>query len=215
MEGSGEVNRSWVKRGFGLAAVVALVAVLIVLPLLVAAQAVQARQLPGFTDLIKETAPAVVNISTTQKVQTGMPELPEGMEMPEFPEGSPFGDLFKYFFEHGGGGDEPDFRDAKSLGSGSIISEDGYIITNYHVVKDADEIIVRLNDHRELKAEVVGADQRSDVALIKIEATDLPVVKVGKSADLEVGEWVLAIGSPGFRGRSGNGLGHRGPGGGF
>jgi serine protease Do len=171
-------------------------AALIVLPLLVAAQAVQARQLPGFTDLIKETAPAVVNISTTQKVQTGMPELPEGMEMPEFPEGSPFGDLFKYFFEHGGGGDEPDFRDAKSLGSGSIISEDGYIITNYHVVKDADEIIVRLNDHRELKAEVVGADQRSDVALIKIEATDLPVVKVGKSADLEVGEWVLAIGSP-------------------
>ena len=171
-------------------------AALIVLPLLVASQHVQARQLPGFTELIKETAPAVVNISTTQKVQTGMPELPEGMEMPDFPEGSPFGDLFKYFFEHGGGGDEPDFRDAKSLGSGSIISEDGYIVTNYHVVKDADEIIVRLNDHRELKAEVVGADQRSDIALIKIEATDLPVVKVGKSADLEVGEWVLAIGSP-------------------
>ena len=168
---------------------------LIVLPLLIAGQSVQARQLPGFTELIKETAPAVVNISTTQKVKTGMPELPEGMEMPDFPEGSPFGDLFKYFFEHGGG-DEPDFRDAKSLGSGSIISEDGYIMTNYHVIKDADEIIVRLNDHRELKAEVVGADQRSDIALIKIEASDLPVVNIGKSADLEVGEWVLAIGSP-------------------
>jgi serine protease Do len=169
--------------------------VLLVLPLLAVAQNAQARQLPGFTELIKETAPAVVNISTTQKVQSGLPELPEGMEMPEFPEGSPFGELFRYFFEHGGG-DAPDLRDAKSLGSGSIISEDGYIMTNYHVIKDADEIIVRLNDRRELRAEVVGADQRSDIALVKIEASDLPVVKVGKSADLEVGEWVLAIGSP-------------------
>lgn len=170
--------------------------VLLVLPLLAVAHHAQARQLPGFTELIKETAPAVVNISTTQKVQSGLPELPEGMEMPEFPEGSPFGELFRYFFEHGGGGDEPDLRDAKSLGSGSIISEDGYIMTNYHVIKDADEIIVRLNDRRELRAEVVGADQRSDIALVKIEASDLPVVKIGKSADLEVGEWVLAIGSP-------------------
>jgi serine protease Do len=168
---------------------------LILLPLLVASQHVQARQLPGFTELIKQTAPAVVNISTTQKVQTGMPDLPEGLDMPEFPEGSPFGELFKYFFEHGGG-DAPEFQDAKSLGSGSIISEDGYIMTNYHVVKDADEIIVRLNDHREMRAEVVGADQRSDIALVKIDARDLPVVKIGKSADLEVGEWVLAIGSP-------------------
>ena len=117
------------------------------------------------------------------------------MEIPDFPEGSPFGDLFKYFFEHGGG-DEPDILDAKSLGSGSIISGDGYIMTNYHVVKDADEIIVRLNDRRELRAEVIGVDPRSDFALLKIEASDLPVVKIGKSADLEVGEWVLAIGSP-------------------
>jgi serine protease Do len=168
---------------------------LMLLPLLAAFQHVQAGQLPGFTELIKQTAPAVVNISTTQKVQSGMPDLPEGMDIPDFPEGSPFGELFKYFFEHGGD-DEPEFRDAKSLGSGSIISEDGYIMTNYHVVKDADEIIVRLNDHREMKAEVVGADQRSDIALVKIDASDLPVVKIGKSADLEVGEWVLAIGSP-------------------
>ena len=168
---------------------------LMMLPLLVAFHDVQARQLPGFTELIKQTAPAVVNISTTQTVQSGIADLPEGMDIPDFPEGSPFGELFKYFFEHGGG-DEPEFRDAKSLGSGSIISEDGYIMTNYHVVKDADEIIVRLNDHREMKAEVVGADQRSDIALVKIDASDLPVVKIGKSADLEVGEWVLAIGSP-------------------
>ena len=171
--------------------------VLVMLPLLAVAHNAQAGQLPGFTELIKETAPAVVNISTTQKVQSGTPQLPEGFEIPDFPEDSPFGELFKYFFEHGrGDGVEPDMRDAKSLGSGSIISEDGYIMTNYHVIKDADEIIVRLNDHRELRAKVIGADQRSDIALVKIEASDLPVVKIGKSADLEVGEWVLAIGSP-------------------
>ena len=155
----------------------------------------QANHLPDFVDLVKETSSAVVNISTTQKIESGMPRLPEGFEFPEFPEDSPFGELFKYFFdqdEHG----EPSYRDAKSLGSGFIISKDGYVMTNYHVVKDADEIIVRLSDRRELKGEVIGVDQRSDVALLKIEATGLPVVKIGKSSDLEVGEWVLAIGSP-------------------
>ena len=154
-----------------------------------------AGDLPDFTGLIKETQSSVVNISTTQKVQTGMPQLPEGFEMPEFPEGSPFGELFKYFFDHEGGA-VPDYRDAKSLGSGFIISADGYVMTNYHVVKNADEIIVRLSDRRELKAEVVGIDKRSDVALLKIDASNLPVAKIGKSSDLEVGEWVLAIGSP-------------------
>jgi serine protease Do len=158
-------------------------------------QAAQANHLPGFVDLVKETSSAVVNISTTQKIDSGMPKLPEGFEMPEFPEGSPFGELFKYFFDQDEGG-EPSYRDAKSLGSGFIISKDGYVMTNYHVVKDADEIIVRLSDRRELKGEVIGVDQRSDVALLKIEATGLPVVKIGKSSELEVGEWVLAIGSP-------------------
>jgi len=154
-----------------------------------------ANHLPGFVDLVKETSSAVVNISTTQKIKSGMPDLPEGFEMPEFPEDSPFGELFKYFFDQGESG-EPSYRDAKSLGSGFIISKDGYVMTNYHVVKDADEIIVRLSDRRELKGEVIGVDQRSDVALLKIEATGLPVVKIGKSSELEVGEWVLAIGSP-------------------
>ena len=154
-----------------------------------------ANHLPGFVDLVKETSSAVVNISTTQKIKSGMPDLPEGFEMPEFPEDSPFGELFKYFFDQDEGG-EPSYHDAKSLGSGFIISKDGYVMTNYHVVKDADEIIVRLSDHRELKGEVIGVDQRSDVALLKIEATGLPVVKIGKSSELEVGEWVLAIGSP-------------------
>ena len=87
-------------------------------------QAAQAGYLPGFTDLIKDTSPSVVNISTTQKVTTGMPELPEGREIPDLPEGSPFGELFKYFFEHGDQ-DGPTYRDAKSLGSGFIISQDG------------------------------------------------------------------------------------------
>lgn len=158
-------------------------------------QAARAADLPNFVDLVKETSSAVVNISTTQKVQSGMPELPEGFEMPEFPEGSPFGELFKYFFEQEEHGD-PGYQDAKSLGSGFIISKDGYVMTNYHVVKDADEIIVLLSDRRELKAEVIGVDPRSDVALLKIDATGLPVAKIGESSDLEVGEWVLAIGSP-------------------
>jgi serine protease Do len=167
----------------------------LILAALVSAPGVQARQkLPGFTDLIKECSPAVVNISTTQKARTGMPQLPEGLEMPDLPEGSPLGELFKYFFdqEHGNHGS----REVMSLGSGFIISPDGYILTNYHVVNNADEIIVRLNDRRELPAKVVGSDKRSDVALVKIDANDLPVAKIGSSADLEVGEWVLAIGSP-------------------
>ena len=157
-------------------------------------QAIQANHLPGFTELIKQTSPSVVNISTTQKVEAGMPELPEGLEIPDLPEGSPFGELFKYFFEHND--ESPIYRDAKSLGSGFIISPDGYVMTNYHVVKDADEIIVRLSDRRELMGEVVGVDKRSDVALLKIEANNLPVARIGKSSDLQVGEWVLAIGSP-------------------
>jgi len=158
-------------------------------------QGARAADLPNFVDLVKETSSAVVNISTTQKVQSGVPELPEGFEMPEFPEDSPFGELFKYFFEQEENGD-PGYHDAKSLGSGFIISKDGYVMTNYHVVKDGDEIIVRLSDHRELKAELIGVDPRSDVALLKIDATGLPVARIGKSSDLEVGEWVLAIGSP-------------------
>jgi serine protease Do len=162
--------------------------------MMLAVHTAQARHLPGFTDLVKEAGPAVVNISTTQKTQSRVHGLPEGFEMPDLPEGSPFGELFKYFFEQEEG--DPGYHDAKSLGSGFIISADGYVLTNYHVVKDADEIIVRLNDRRELRGEVIGTDKRSDVALLKIDATDLPVARIGTSTSLEVGEWVLAIGSP-------------------
>ena len=167
---------------------------LLLLPLFMVVHTAQAQHLPGFTERVFGLNKKQVFNNIIQKVQTGMPELPEGFEMPEFQEGSPFGELFKYFFDKDS--ETPGFRDAKSLGSGFIISDDGYIMTNYHVVKDADEIIVRLNDRRELRAEIVGTDQRSDIALVKIDATDLPVVSIGTSTDLEVGEWVLAIGSP-------------------
>ncbi|MFQ5470933.1 MAG: DegQ family serine endoprotease [Gammaproteobacteria bacterium] len=144
--------------------------------------------LPDFTDLVEKNSPAVVNISTTQKVEHPKPRMPHG-NMPE----SPFDDFFKKFFGDRDGIQE---YDAKSLGSGFIISEDGYILTNNHVIKDADEVIVRLTDRREIIAEVIGADERSDVALLKIEAESLPVAKIGQSSALKVGSWVLAIGSP-------------------
>ncbi|MCO6414309.1 MAG: DegQ family serine endoprotease [Thiogranum sp.] len=157
----------------------------------------QARSLPDFTELVEKSGEAVVNISTTQKVTTGSMQLPEGIEIPDLPEGSPFGDLFRHFFgEPAQGNGIPQEREAKSLGSGFIISRDGYILTNNHVVKDAEEIIVRLEDRRELKAEVIGTDERSDIALVKIDADNLPVARVGRAEDLKVGEWVLAIGSP-------------------
>ena len=157
---------------------------------------VLARALPDFSDLVEQNSPVVVNISTTQKVKQGMGGLPPNMQMPDLPEDSPFNDLFKHFFGEGGPNGEPLERDAKSLGSGVIISSDGYVLTNNHVVKDAEEIIVRLSDHRELVASVVGLDERSDIALLKLDADNLPAAKLGKSEELKVGEWVLAIGSP-------------------
>ena len=170
------------------------IALLFITGLLSALQ-LQARELPDFSELVEQASPAVVNISTTQKIKTGGMQLPEGIEIPDMPEGTPFGDLFKHFFGEQGGG-APLEREAQSLGSGFIISDDGYVMTNNHVVKDADEIIVRLTDRRELKAEVIGLDPRSDIALLKIEADNLPVANIGTSEQLKVGEWVLAIGSP-------------------
>lgn len=157
-------------------------------------QAALARPLPDFTELVKEFSPAVVNISTSQKRrQPGQrPQLPEGFKIPDLPEDSPFNEFFRRFF---GEGDIEEFN-TQSLGSGFIISDDGYVISNNHVIKDADEIIVRLSDRREFIAELIGRDDRSDVALLKIDANNLPVVKLGTGYDLKVGEWVLAIGSP-------------------
>ncbi|VAX01028.1 HtrA protease/chaperone protein [hydrothermal vent metagenome] len=157
------------------------------------AQAVHAASLPNFTELVEQVGPAVVNISTTQKVKPHA-GLPPGMEMPDLPENSPWGELFKKFFGDKGAPSE-DFN-TQSLGSGFIIDSSGYVITNNHVIRNAEEIIVRLTDRREFKAEVIGSDPRSDVALLKVDATGLPTVKMADADNLKVGEWVMAIGSP-------------------
>jgi serine protease Do len=152
----------------------------------------QSRGLPDFTDLAEKQGPAVVNISITQTVRGhgGITQFP-------FDENDPAFELFKRFFPRvPGGGTAPREFENKSLGSGFFISDDGFILTNAHVIDGADEVTVRLTDKREFKARIVGADKRTDVALLKIEATGLPVVKLADPARLKVGEWVVAIGSP-------------------
>lgn len=139
-------------------------------------------QLPDFTQIVEQSGAAVVNISTTQTVRRPA--------FPQLDEGHPF---FQ-FFPRGPQG-QREFQ-SNSLGSGFIINADGHILTNAHVIDDADEITVKLTDKREYKAKVVGIDRRTDVALLKIEASNLPVVRVGDPNKLQVGEWVLAIGSP-------------------
>ncbi|MFA5915671.1 MAG: DegQ family serine endoprotease [Burkholderiales bacterium] len=151
----------------------------------------QARDLPDFTELVEKQGPAVVNISTAQTVRAH-PQLPQ---MPNLDEDDPFFEFFRRFMPPNQGESPHEFS-TRSLGSGFIISADGYILTNAHVVDGADEITVRLTDKREFKAKVIGADKRTDVALIRIDATGLPVVKFGDPNKLKVGEWVLAIGSP-------------------
>ena len=162
-------------------------------PAVVSPSAVPPGALPDFADVAERVSPSVVNISTTQKAKPRALRSPHGTP-PELPEGTPFDEFFRRFFGDENGG--PGEFDSKSLGSGFVISGDGYVLTNYHVIRDADEVIVRLNDRRELVAKVIGSDERSDVALLKIEASDLPVAKIGDSNKLRVGEWVLAIGSP-------------------
>jgi serine protease Do len=150
--------------------------------------------LPDFSALVEKTSPAVVNISTTQTVERRNPWMRERGEGGQ--PGTPFDDFFRHFFGMPyEGGPEPEQK-TSSLGSGFIISEDGYILTNHHVVDGADEIIVKLNDQRELEAEIIGSDKRSDVALIKVEAEDLPTATLGDPDQTTPGHWVVAIGSP-------------------
>jgi serine protease Do len=157
------------------------------LALLFAVPVAAAAQLPDFTELVDKQGPAVVNISTTQSVRN--PLLPQ---MPNLQEDDPFYEFFRRFIPQPG----PREFQSQSLGSGFIISQDGYILTNAHVVEAADEITVKLTDKREFKAKVIGADRRTDIALIKIDAGGLPAVRFGDPTKLRVGEWVLAIGSP-------------------
>jgi len=159
-----------------------------------AAQAgAQGRELPDFTRLVEEQGPAVGNISTTQAArrQVTVPQIP-GLESEEGQE------FFRRFIPRQQPGPRQGPRqESRSLGSGFIISKDGFILTNDHVVEGADEITVKLTDKREFKAKLVGSDKRTDIALLKIEpAGALPAVKMGEPGKLKVGEWVVAIGSP-------------------
>lgn len=150
-------------------------------------------QLPDFADLAEKQAAAVVNISTTQVLRGQS----FGHAFP-FDEDDPAFEFFRRFAPHGlpGVPRQPREFERRSLGSGFIISADGYVLTNAHVVDGAHEVVVKLADERELKAKVVGADRRTDVALLKIEAQGLPTVRLGDPDKLRVGEWVVAIGSP-------------------
>ena len=171
------------------------------------ASAQSARELPDFADLVERTGPAVVNIRTTERARANAPaagptpQMPEGMD-----ENDPFYEFFRRFFPprqgpgpgtpgprgRGDGGEVP-----RGVGSGFIISADGFLLTNHHVVEGADEIYVTLTDKRELKGKLIGSDRRTDVALVKIEGgSNLPALKIGDPSRLRVGEWVVAIGSP-------------------
>lgn len=150
--------------------------------------------LPDFTDVIEKVGPAVVNIRTTERVST-RGGMPGEEEMQEF--------LRRFFggqIPRGGGRrgpQQPEEREVeRGVGSGFIISADGFVLTNAHVVEGADEVTVTLTDRREFKAKVLGADRRSDVALLKLAASNLPYLRTGDSSKIRVGEWVLAIGSP-------------------
>jgi serine protease Do len=146
-----------------------------------------ARALPDFTALVEQYGPAVVNISTTARVHTQAQEF----QIPGEP-GDPFYEFFRRFQIPMPQGDTL----RRGVGSGFIVSADGYILTNAHVVDDASEVTVKLTDNREFNAKVIGADRRTDVALVKIDAKNLPVVRIGEASKSKVGEWVAAIGSP-------------------
>lgn len=161
-------------------------------------QSIAAQGLPDFTELVEENSSAVVNISTTTEPtnrSSGLPGMPfDERQLEQLP---PFLQEFFRGPQSPFGGDPRSQQPTRSMGSGFIVSKDGYVLTNNHVVEGADEVIVRLNDRREFQATIVGTDPSSDMAVLKIEnGEDLPVVKVGRSRDLEVGEWVFAIGSP-------------------
>ena len=172
-----------------------------------------AASLPDFADLVEKVGPAVVNIRTTANVPTS--SGPRGMLPPGFDNGD-MSEFFRRFFGiplpqapgngsgNGGGNPKnaptpdnpPDTEQNRGVGSGFIVSADGYVMTNAHVVDDADTIYVTLTDKREFKAKLIGVDDRTDVAVVKIQASNLPVVAIGDSNRVRVGEWVVAIGSP-------------------
>lgn len=191
------IQLDWKKvRGSVVAGALVMTASVALLPLTPALA--QVRTLPDFTDLVEQVGPSVVNIRTLEKVTAklgpdgaGQEEMLEffrrfGLPLPNMPRQSPHPRR-----PQPQGEDQP-----RGVGSGFVLSSDGLIMTNAHVVDGADEVLVTLTDKREFKAKIVGADKRSDIALVKIDATGLPAVKVGDVSRLKVGEWVMAIGSP-------------------
>ncbi|MEZ5585426.1 MAG: trypsin-like peptidase domain-containing protein [Candidatus Competibacteraceae bacterium] len=146
---------------------------------------VLAAVLPDFTQLIAQNKDAVVSINATRKSGGGMDSFPGNPDVP---------DLFKRFFEQFP--DRPSVPNARSAGSGFIISADGYVLTNAHVVADTEQVTVTLSDRREFPAKLIGADENTDLALLKVNASGLPTVKLGDSDQLKVGQWVFAIGAP-------------------
>jgi len=152
----------------------------------------QANKLPDFTELVENHGAAVVNISTVQKQSTSGDQIFQEI-LPNIPKDSPF---YEFFRRHMQPFSSPKRAQPRSMGSGFIISKDGYILTNAHVVESVEEITVKLNDKREFDAKVIGADRKTDIALIKIKASNLPIVTQGDPEKLKAGEWVLAIGSP-------------------
>lgn len=152
---------------------------------LLLAGAAQAANLPDFTDLVERNGSAVVNISTTQKVQGMAQRIPPELK------GTPFEKFFERFL-----GQRQQERETQSLGSGVVISPDGYVITNNHVIKNATKIVVQFNDRRQMEAELVGKDPTTDIALLKVDGEGLPAAEVGDPSELAVGEWVVAIGAP-------------------
>ncbi|MEO7107425.1 MAG: DegQ family serine endoprotease [Rhodoferax sp.] len=160
----------------------------------------QVRTLPDFTDMVDQVGPSVVNIRTLEKVSTRAGQGGPGDE-----------DMMEFFRRFGipmpnvpsnprqsprQSKPQQEEEQPRGVGSGFILTADGFIMTNAHVVEGADEVLVTLTDKREFKAKIIGSDKRSDVAVVKIEATGLPAVKVGDVSRLRVGEWVMAIGSP-------------------
>ena len=179
----------------------ALISAGLVFGLVAGPAAAQTRTLPDFTDLVEQVGPSVVNIRTTEKVQPrssqgnpGEEEMLEffrrfGLPAPNMPRPGPRQRTPQQQ-------DEQQREQPRGVGSGFVLTSDGLIMTNAHVVEGAEDVIVTLTDKREFKAKIIGSDKRSDVALVKIEASGLPVIRAGDVGRLKVGEWVMAIGSP-------------------
>jgi serine protease Do len=159
--------------------------------------------LPSFAQITAQNGPAVVNISVTGSTKTAMADddeeddgQPASRRGPQIDPNDPFYEFFRQFGIPGAGGQSQRNVPTHGQGSGFIVSADGLVLTNAHVVKGASEVIVKLTDRREFRAKVLGSDPKTDVAVLKIDAKNLPTVRLGSTRDLQVGEWVLAIGSP-------------------